>query len=88
MEERAPYNRTPPQPIQNGPEAIARDAAPELALVCVDGQQYQADAGTREGLDAYFCRKTDRLKPYLTRADFNRYVQDRIAQGRMRLKNR
>jgi len=51
--------------------------------VVVDGQRYLADRGTREGLDAYFSRKTGRLQPHVTPAGFARFLQDRIQQGRM-----
>ena len=53
------------------------------ARVMVEGQHYLADKGTREGLDAYFSKKTDRLKPHLTYEQFLRFAQGRIEEGRM-----
>lgn len=61
------------------------DERHHLERVMVDGRHYLADKGTREGMDAYFSKKTDRFKSHVTLEGFNRYVLGRIQEGRMQL---
>ena len=72
-------DQTPP--IQRYTEYVVKRL--NLARITLDGQEYLADEGTREGLDAFFSKSTDRLKSYLTSEQFYHFVQGRIHEGRM-----
>lgn len=59
------------------------DERHHLGRVMLDGRHYLADKGTREGLDAYFSKYTNRFKSHVTLEGFHRYAQGRIQEGRM-----
>lgn len=53
------------------------------ATVTIGEVTYSVDAGTQVALEAYFSRKTDRLKPHLNTEQFMRLVESRIQEGRL-----